>query len=88
MKCKQCHKFTKLNRGEVDYTIKDRYNKPVSEDAAINCNLNKIVCEHCNYNFCNKCKIEPYHVGYTCELYQEYLKNRICRFCRKEFGQN
>ena len=68
-KCKQCTKFTTLKRGEVDYTLKDRYNKTVSSDAAINCNLNKIQCDHCNYNFCNKCKIEPYHVGYTCELY-------------------
>eukprot|EP00347_Sterkiella_histriomuscorum_P005991 403354493 len=85
-KCKSCDHTTKLNRGEVNYKLLDKYGKPISEDAAINCNLNKIECENCHFNFCNKCKTEPYHIGHTCEGYQEWLKLRKCRFCRTIFG--
>ena len=54
-------------------------------DAAINCNLNKIQCGKCEYDFCNKCKTAPYHIGYTCELYKEYVGQRKCRVCHNHF---
>lgn len=86
-KCKRCDHSTKLERGEVDYELTDRKGKKISEDAAINCNLNRIKCDGCQMNFCNKCKSEPYHIGYTCEEYKEYLIQRKCRFCHTIFGE-
>eukprot|EP00347_Sterkiella_histriomuscorum_P015331 403357427 len=80
--------MTPVSRGEVDYTIKSRYGQQISVDAAINYNLNKIQCELCKYSFCNKCQIEPYHLGYTCEEYQIYLDTRKCRFCNDVIGKN
>lgn len=85
-KCKRCDYATKLKRGEVNYNLTDCKGLKITEDAAINCNLNKIECENCKMNYCNKCKSEPYHIGYTCEQYKEYLSLRKCRFCHTIFG--
>eukprot|EP00347_Sterkiella_histriomuscorum_P011102 403373749 len=86
--CKKCNHTTSVQRGEVYYNIKNKYGQQMSADAAINYNLNKIQCEKCKYIFCNKCKIEPYHLGYTCEEYKTYLDTRVCRFCRNVIGKN
>eukprot|EP00347_Sterkiella_histriomuscorum_P013659 403363863 len=86
--CKKCNHTTSVLRGEVDYNIKNKYGQQMSADAAINYNLNKIQCEKCNYIFCNKCKTEPYHLGFTCEEYKTYLDTRVCRFCRNIIGKN
>eukprot|EP00347_Sterkiella_histriomuscorum_P020040 403339326 len=85
--CKKCNHHTHLMRGQVNYKQLDRYGKSISEDAAINCNLNQIECKKCKENYCFKCKDKPYHLGYTCEDFEKYIKNRKCRFCRITFGQ-
>eukprot|EP00347_Sterkiella_histriomuscorum_P005211 403357469 len=84
--CKKCNHHTSLKRGEVNYKQLDRHGKSMSEDAAINCNLNKIECEQCRMSHCFKCKHEPYHLGFTCEDFQEWKKLRKCRFCQAIFG--
>eukprot|EP00347_Sterkiella_histriomuscorum_P016709 403352152 len=86
--CKKCQHTSSVQRGEVDYSIKNWNGQLISVDAAINYNLNKIQCESCSYNFCNKCQIEPYHLGYTCEEYYIYLDTRKCRFCKNIIGDD
>lgn len=38
-------------------------------------------CYSCSTIFCAQCKRIPYHKGFTCEQYQDYLISRQCRFC-------
>lgn len=33
-------------------------------------------------NWCIKCKVKPYHLGKTCEEYENSLKQRKCRYCK------
>ena len=84
-KCLKCQKFSQLNRVEVDYFIKDRIGRAITEDAAINLNLNMIKCEKCAHEFCNKCEATPYHIGYTCDAYTEYRSKNKCRVCLNTF---
>eukprot|EP00347_Sterkiella_histriomuscorum_P011559 403371993 len=86
--CKKCNHTTSVSSGEVDYNIKNLYGQQISPNAAIHYSLNKIQCEKCNYVSCNECKIEPYHIGYTCQDYRTYLDTRVCRFCRNVIGLN
>ena len=65
--------------------MKDRCGRNMTEDAAINLNLNMIECGKCSHEFCNKCQTTPYHIGFTCEQYKEYKRNIKCRVCLKAF---
>ncbi|KAM9960087.1 hypothetical protein ACTFIW_009212 [Dictyostelium discoideum] len=39
-------------------------------------------CPQCSCVFCTECKIQPYHLGYTCAQFQIYNSSKHCRFCR------
>ncbi|KAN0033561.1 hypothetical protein ACTFIV_000022 [Dictyostelium citrinum] len=39
-------------------------------------------CPQCSCVFCTECKIQPYHLGYTCAQFQIYSSSKHCRFCR------
>lgn len=41
----------------------------------------------CNTEFCAGCKVQPYHLGYTCESHKEYLSSRHCRFCETQLHE-
>lgn len=43
-------------------------------------------CPRCAINFCKKCKVTPYHAGYTCEDFVNYKKAQKCRFCEDELS--
>lgn len=38
-------------------------------------------CSKCNTEFCSICNAIPYHTGYTCEQYKNYIQSNKCRFC-------
>ena len=37
----------------------------------------------CATSFCRSCTVMPYHVGFNCETYQQYLVAPHCRFCTR-----
>ena len=42
----------------------------------------RIRCNNCNNNFCSSCKVEPYHLGKTCQQYEKERNQKKCRFCQ------
>jgi len=38
-------------------------------------------CTKCSTEFCSDCHTIPYHYGFTCTKYKEYLASHKCRFC-------
>lgn len=41
----------------------------------------------CGKNFCSKCKEEPYHIGMTCEQFQDLKNSRKCRYCQTKIDK-
>ena len=60
---------------------RDAKGRVLTEVAFIHFSKFRVRCRTCNHNFCADCRVAPYHKGYTCEGYQDYLKARQCRFC-------
>ena len=42
---------------------------------------NRILCRECNTEFCKNCNSDPYHTGFTCDQYKEYLESDKCKYC-------
>jgi hypothetical protein len=42
---------------------------------------NRFRCLQCSAEFCAGCGVEPYHFGFDCDGYSEYLNSQQCRFC-------
>mmetsp|Transcript_12323 Transcript_12323/g.13880 ORF Transcript_12323/g.13880 Transcript_12323/m.13880 type:complete len:81 (+) Transcript_12323:327-569(+) len=42
----------------------------------------RVRCSACKNNFCTHCKIQPYHIGKTCEEHKEFSDAVKCRFCK------
>jgi hypothetical protein len=62
-------------------TEQDDNGRVLSREAYIHFQQKRIRCRKCRGNFCAECKRVPYHKGYTCKAYEEYLQSRKCRFC-------
>ncbi|KAF2071788.1 hypothetical protein CYY_006895 [Polysphondylium violaceum] len=45
-------------------------------------------CTKCSTEFCSDCHTTPYHYGFTCSKYKEYLVSRKCRFCSNQIKNN
>lgn len=41
----------------------------------------RVRCNNCDRIFCSKCNADPYHVGKTCDEFEEYKGADKCRFC-------
>ncbi|KAK8795502.1 hypothetical protein WA158_000159 [Blastocystis sp. Blastoise] len=46
-------------------------------------NMYRTRCRNCNNSICIKCMTSPYHMGYTCEEFQERKQAVLCRFCQE-----
>jgi len=44
--------------------------RPLSPAAQQHFLANRFLCRVCNTNFCKSCLVTPYHLGFTCQLYQ------------------
>lgn len=82
VKC-ECGNIMELVEGDVDYNAKDDDGNKISKEAAVHMSKYRIRCSDskCNKIFCSTCKIEPYHVGKTCDQHAEYAQADKCRFC-------
>lgn len=79
-----CGNLLEVEPGKVDYKQKDEEGKVISRQAAENMAKFRVRCNNCNRVFCSNCNAEPYHVGKTCEEFEEYRGADKCRFCLKE----
>lgn len=66
---------------QLDRTLKDMHGKAMRDAALHHRNEFRIRCRACDTIFCASCQKMPYHNGYNCQEYDEYLKSRQCRFC-------
>lgn len=55
--------------------------KPLSPEAQEHFLRYRMLCRECTTVFCLSCRIQPYHLGFTCDDYREYMVAPHCRFC-------
>jgi len=72
-----------VDPGIVDYTYKDENGAGISRETAEHMAKYRFRCAACNRVICAKCKVEPYHLGKTCEEHQNFKKSKHCRYCQK-----
>jgi hypothetical protein len=58
-------------------------NRPLRPSARVHYHLHRFLCPNpgCATNFCQVCRCTPYHTGFNCSEYREYLDAPKCRFC-------
>ncbi|CAI2364881.1 unnamed protein product [Moneuplotes crassus] len=59
----------------------DEEGNQISAKSAENMAKFKVKCHNCRDVFCAYCKIKPYHIGYTCSEYREFVESDRCRYC-------
>lgn len=57
--------------------------KPLEQEAIAAFIANRFLCRGCRTDFCRLCKSYPFHPGYTCAEYSEYLTAPKCRYCAR-----
>ncbi len=86
IKCIKCEATISLIpqdglRAPAEIKIKDDMGKPISPESWVHYKQWRIRCRTCGVVFCGKCKLSPYHLGFTCAGHKAYLTSRKCRFC-------
>jgi hypothetical protein len=61
----RCGEFVDLVKHKVNYEATNEEGHIISAEAAENMGKHKVKCKSCKDIFCSKCKITPYHVGFT-----------------------
>lgn len=59
----------------------DNDGKPLTLEAKQHKSTCRFRCPTCATIFCSECNAIPYHLGYTCETWQQYQEAKHCRFC-------
>ena len=72
--------FIEVVPGSVDYKQKDDEGKVISKQAAEHMAKYRVRCNLWNRIFWSKCNTEPYHLGKTCQEFDEYKGADKCRF--------
>ena len=85
--CK-CGNAIEFSAGKIDYSVKNEEGKVVSKAAAKHMSEHRIRCNECTKNFCRSCKVEPYHLGFTCNTYQKHINAPKCAACGKNAVRN
>jgi hypothetical protein len=63
-------------------TEKDEEGRLLTKETYLHFREFRVRCRECNEcNFCAKCRVAPYHKGFTCASWKEYQSMRHCRFC-------
>lgn len=78
----RCGEFVDLVKHKVNYEATNEEGHIISAEAAENMGKHKVKCKSCKDIFCSKCKITPYHVGFTWSQYREFIEADRCRYCR------
>ena len=80
----KCNEKIIYEKGNVNYNQTDNENKKMSNEACENYANNRCRCPTCKTEFCVNCDTTPYHLGKTCEEYQNYQNALKCKFCDEE----
>lgn len=59
----------------------DIIKREMSDIMKIHYASSRILCRDCNTEFCKKCNVTPYHTGFTCGEYKEYIESEKCKYC-------
>ena len=65
---------------QVNYNWTDQNGNFISPEACEHLAKYRTRCDRCKTNFCANCKIKPYHVGYSCSEYREYIESDRWRY--------
>lgn len=65
----------------VPFTEFDDHGRPLSRVALFDKYNNYFRCSLCKEGFCGLCMKLPYHLGYTCQEYEEFEKAKRCIYC-------
>ena len=87
-KCPNCGEYLEFLEGKIEYNIYNDKNEKISPKTAEHYAKNRCRCLKCQKDFCISCLSTPYHLGKTCEEYNNYINTKICRFCHAEIGQD
>jgi uncharacterized C2H2 Zn-finger protein len=89
IQCPKCKVIIEKVKTSINDIIKS-LGKPNKEikDSDIHKEQHRFRCRECNAEFCDSCCIIPYHEGFTCEKYKEYLNTKKCRFCDESLKDN
>lgn len=77
----RCGNYVEVVKHKVNYEYKDEEGNIISEEAAENLAKFRVRWDKCRSNFCANWKVKPYHVGFTCSGYREFIESDRCRFC-------
>lgn len=82
VKC-ACGVMSILEPGKPDYAYKDDQGQPITRRAAEHMAQYRFRCGNCSKIFCANCKVDPYHLGKSCQEHQEFKVAKHCRYCSK-----
>eukprot|EP01017_Pseudomicrothorax_dubius_P046940 TRINITY_DN8351_c0_g1_i1.p1 TRINITY_DN8351_c0_g1~~TRINITY_DN8351_c0_g1_i1.p1 ORF type:complete len:410 (+),score=32.69 TRINITY_DN8351_c0_g1_i1:307-1536(+) len=80
-KCIACHETFVLEPGKVTEIMKDNQGNNMQPIHRRHYAENRIKCPACQVEQCRTCHSRPYHIGFTCQKYAEFIKSRHCRYC-------
>ena len=83
VKCpsEECGNMMEVSKGRVDYNVKDDKGQVITPLACEHMAEYRVRCRGCEQNFCSKCNVMPYHVGFNCEQYKTFKESTKCRYC-------
>lgn len=76
-----CKEQIIFETGNVNYNEKDDKGQKMSSKACEDYANQRCRCPTCKTEFCVNCKINPYHIGRSCEEYKIYLNSKKCKYC-------
>ena len=79
--CK-CKNAIEVIPGKIFYDIKKDDGSAITKTAAKHMSQHRVRCNECENNFCKSCKVEPYHIGFTCSQHVKQKNQRKCKFCQ------
>ena len=77
----RCGTILPIVEHEVNYNSTDQNGNFLSPDACELLAKYRIRWDKCKSNFCWNCKIKPYHAGYSCSDYREFIESDRWRYC-------
>ncbi|CAI2366961.1 unnamed protein product [Moneuplotes crassus] len=77
----RCGEEVEVKNKKVNYNLKDEEGYPVSKEASECYAKYRTKCNQCNDELCGKCMLTPFHLGFTCSQYREYIESEKCRYC-------
>lgn len=76
----ECREQFVFETGNVDYNIRDEKNQKLNKVSAEHYSMHRCRCPSCKIDFCESCKVTPYHTGKTCEEHKSFSDSKKCKY--------